>query len=202
MSSQTDQTAAHSELSFEQTLINSFKAQYGNQQNILNFLLPGLEGQVANPQGFDTRTLAALQTQAINNRAMQEQNAIKGAQSYEAAHSGAGLPSGVNAQIAGQIAGQSGAALQGDLTSIQQQNEQLKNQNYWRANGALSGIAEMESPTSYAGAEIGAGNAVANISQASTASDNSGFMGSLSNSFGSSLGKAAGTATSGALFGA
>ncbi len=32
MSSQTDQTAAHSELSFEQTLINSFKSQYGNQK--------------------------------------------------------------------------------------------------------------------------------------------------------------------------
>ncbi len=150
-------------------------------------MLPGLEGQVKNPQGFDTRTLAALQTQAINNRAMQEQNAMKGAGAYEAAHAGAGLPSGVNAQIEGQIAGQSGAALQGDLTAIQQQNEQLKNQNYWRANSALSGIAEMESPTSYAGAEIGAGNAVANISQASTASDDSGFAGAFSKGLGNVL---------------
>jgi hypothetical protein len=64
-----------------------------------------LESLISNPQGYTPAQMAALNSKAIDTTASQYQNALKTEQAQTAAQGGSGLPSGVHAQIKGQLAG-------------------------------------------------------------------------------------------------
>lgn len=191
--SQTDQTAAHQSLSFMENLQSDFKSLFGKQQQVLSFLQGKLTQMFTNPQGFQPATMTAMQSNATNTVAQQTAQAEQAAQLSSAAHGGTGLPSGVQAQVAGDIAAAGSNQLAGEKNQIQIANGQLQNQNQWTAENALFGTAEAQNPLGYASAAGSTGGEIANLSNASTQADQSGFLGKFANSFGSSLGSSLGS---------
>lgn len=176
-----DSTASSSEsttAAFQKTLTAAFQTQFAKQAGVLNFLNGKLTGNINNPQGFNPNTLAALNSQAIEGTGSQYQNALKTEQAQAATHD-SGLPSGVDAQIKGQLAGAAAGETSSALNNIQIQNGQLQNQNYWRSVDALNGVASEENPLGYASGATSAGGTVANLSGAVNASNQSQLLGAL-----------------------
>jgi len=193
-----DDTAKQSEqqtMQFDQQLMSIFQSQYANQTQVLNFLQTALKPMITNPTGYDANALAAMRTSASDTNAQQFQNAQEALNNQITQSSGGSKLTGVSgaaqqAKAALDIAGaQQEANTQNQIT---QADANLKQQNYWNAIGALSGVGSLISPTSYSGQAISGGNTVANLSQAYTQSQQSPLLGAL--------GGAVGGAT-GALFG-
>lgn len=201
MGSGGDSTASAAETQaagFQSSLMSMFQTQYGNQQKLLNFTTPILQSMVSNPQGLSPAALAAERTQATDTTATQTQNAEKAAGAINAQHGGATLPSGVAAQVTGDIAATGAATTSQEQNSITQQNEQLKLQNYWKGIAGLSGNAEIENPLGYASVANQSSSAVATLSQAESESEEAAFQ-----PIGSILGGIGGLASgAGAVIGA
>jgi hypothetical protein len=188
-----------SQQQFTTTLQNAFKQQFGANTGILNFLTGKLTAAVNNPQGFDAKTLASLNTNAVQQTATDYANASKATGAQIAARGGSTLPSGVNAQIQGQLA-QAGANEEtGQLGQIQLANEQQKQSNYWKAVDQLGGVANQESPAQYGSLANGGAGAVAGLSQAYSASEQASPWNQAINSFTSGLGKGLSSFATGGL---
>ena len=174
----TVSAAEKSQAGFQSTLQNAFATQFANQQGVLKNLTSSLTAQQNNPQGFTNAEFQAANSNAINTTAAQEQNAIRAAQNSAAAHGG-GLPSGVQEQVAGQIAGAGANQLSGELNQIQEQSAELANQNYWNATKGLEDVGSLENPNQFAASDNSAASSIANLSEAETASDQSQLLGAL-----------------------
>lgn len=154
---------------FSRALMDIFQQQFAGQQGILNFLNGKLTGMINNPTGFSSQDLAAMRGTASTNVATQTQNALKAAGATAAARSGGAtspVMSGVDKQIQGQIQAAGAGALSNSINNIAIANEEQKQNNYWKAVGAESGVAEMENPQSYASGATSATNAGTNAGSA------------------------------------
>lgn len=172
----TDQNAENAQASFDNQLTQIFTAQYQKQSAITNYLTNLVTPQItAGGQGYSGADLAAARTAATDTLSTQYQNAQR---SVNAGESKA-LPSGVNAQVSGDLAASEASAQAGAQNNITQQNEQLKQQNYWNSINVLNGAAATENPLGYASASTSGNNAVANLSQAYTSSNQSQLLGAL-----------------------
>lgn len=189
----TTQAAEHANLAFTQELQKIFIDQYNNQRGVLNFLKGRLEPGVNNPQGFAPAALAAMRAQATDTIATQFQHAEQALNQKEQTQGGANLPSGVNSQLDAALLAQEAEQQSAASNNITLQNEQQRQANYWRAVGALSGTASELNPLGYASGETASGNAGANLSEANTTANKSGFGGSFANALGSSLGAGIGS---------
>lgn len=169
----TDKAAEASSAAFSSTLQNAFTAQYGKMSATNNFLTSKLTSMANNPTGFTAPTMAAATTNNIQNAATGAQQATQAAQAQEAAHGGTGLPSGVNAQIGGQIDAAAENQLSGNQNQLQIANGELQNQNQWAALSGLQGVSNADNPLGFAGASTGAAGNIAAMSQAYTASNQS-----------------------------
>jgi len=188
-----DETAKNAEISsnsFMKTLQSAFSSQFANQAGILGFLNNKLQAGISNPQGASPQALAAERTMATEGVAKDFAHATVAAQDQIAAHGGNGLPSGVDAQIRGQIAGQAATANSGAQNDITIANENLRQSNYWNAVKGETGVASLEDPLGYAGGSNNAAGAVAGLSNAYTSSDVFGnaIAGGLGTGIGSALG--------------
>jgi len=188
----TAKDAEKSQAAFTTTLQNAFKTQFATQQNVLKFLTGKMEAGITNPQGYDAATKSALNTNVIQDSATNFQNALKTAQAIDATHGGKGLPSGVQEQITGQLAGAQANSESAGLNQVQQQDAQLKQQNYWNSVNALNGTAAQINPLGYAGGANSGSGAVAGLSEAYSQSQQTGFLNTLGNSFAGTLGKTLG----------
>lgn len=184
-----------------------FYDQFGRQQNALNFLNSQAKAMVTNPTGFSPAALAALRAQSTDTVAGNFQNAQKALQEHEAQTGGSLLPSGVNANLdAGLYAKEAQAQAQGE-NEITLQNEDLKNQNYWRALGVLSGDAAAQNPQSYLSGSLDASAGVGSLADAATKANQSGFGSQLESGIASGLGReltggnSTGAASVGGFFG-
>jgi hypothetical protein len=186
--------AEKQQLAFSQQLMQAFTTQFGKQSKTLDFLTSKLQPMIDNPTGLTPEAKASMTSQAINNTATEYQNALKATQARTAGQGGpTGLPSGVQAQISGQLAA-AGAGTEADLLNqIEMQDQQLKNSNYWNAVNAENGVAAQQNPLGYAGGATSAGSAVGGLGTAFFNSKQ-GFGTSFMNSLGSTLGKTLGGA--------
>lgn len=167
----TAQAAETQQMNFDAQLMDIFRAQYGNQLNVLNYLQDQLKPQIANPQGFTPEALAAMRTQAKDTTAAEFANAQRGANVVAGRLGGAALPSGVGAALSGDIAAEAAKAESTAQNNITLANANLRNTNYWNAISALSGNAQLLAPQSYASGATSGTNAVANTSEAVTQSN-------------------------------
>lgn len=197
----TSLDASHWSDNFMKSLMGDFSAQYGKQQNILSFLQGQLTSMFKNPTGFSPATLSALNSMATNNVATGVQNATQAAQLSAAAHGGSGLPSGVQAQVAGQIDAAGSTALAGEKNQIAVQNGELQNQNQWAALSGLEGVSAQENPLGYAGASAGEADAIANLGKAQAENDANNFGTQLGAGVASGFGKSVGGALGGEVGG-
>jgi hypothetical protein len=183
----TIKKAEEQQAGFSKTLMKAFQTQFKGQQNVLNFLTGKLTEGVNTPQGFSAAQIQGLNTQAINNTGVAYQNALKAQQAQSATHGGGGLPSGVQAQIEGQLGGAAAGMQAGQLNEIQLASEQQRQNNYWNSVQGLQQNAGLMNPLGYAGQATGAGSAVAGLGDAYMNSKK-GFWSSFNQSLGSTLG--------------
>jgi hypothetical protein len=165
MCSSGDQTAKANEASqaaFSSLLQSSFSTAFGNNQAILSNLNTSLSNSIKNPTGFTPATLAAMRTGATDTTATQFENAEKSAGAVAASHGGDALPSGVSAQISGDIAQGAASQQSQDQNQISLANAQQQQSNYWNAISGLGTVANLENPTGYAGASSSAANSSTN----------------------------------------
>ncbi len=123
-----------------QTLSNSYDQAFANQQNVLAAQQARLSAQVANPQGFTPQQLAGATTSVNENTATAAKQAMGAAAAYAAAHGGADVGSGAAGQLAGEIASGATLAKSQQLSQVNQQNEELKQANYWRGIEGLNQV--------------------------------------------------------------
>lgn len=188
----TVQGTEKSQASFNQSLQAAFSTQFAKQSALLNFFNNKLQFMASNPTGFTPATMEAMNSQAINNTAEQEQNAIRAAGERSAAQGGNGLPSGVQAQVNAQIAAGGQQQLADELNQNQIANGQLQQQNQWRAIDALSGGIAAENPNQYASEANQAAGTEASLSEANTQAEANSFGGQFMKSLAGGL---AGTAS-------
>lgn len=168
MCSEGDKTVSQTEQSqaaFQQELTKDFSTAFGKNQEILNFLNTTLTNAIKNPQGFSQPALTAMRTGATDAVSKQFQDATVAANATAAAHGGAALPSGVAAQVSGQIAQGAAAEQSKQQQQITLANEQEKQNNYWKAIAGLGGVASQENPNAYASNATSAANSVSNLGQ-------------------------------------
>jgi hypothetical protein len=158
----TAKATEQSQAAFSNTLQASFATAFANNQAILQNLKTTLSNIIANPTGFSPAALTAARTNATDNVSREFQSASTAANAVAAAHGGDALPSGVSAQVSGQIAQGAAAEQSKEQEQITLANEQQRQQNYWNAIGALGGVANAENPTGYAGSSSTAANASTN----------------------------------------
>jgi hypothetical protein len=185
-------SAEKNSLSLQNTMMGYFKQQFGTQQQLLNFINAKMTSQVSNPQGFTKETLAAANTGATEGVARDFATANTATKEMEAQQGGNGLPSGVQAQLTGQNANAAAQEESQAKNQITLANAQQQQQNYWNAVSTLNGTAALENPQSYGSGANAAGEDVANLSQAVSASQKTGFTNTLTNGIASGLGSALG----------
>lgn len=189
----TAQAAEASQASFDNTLQGIFEQQYGKQSAITDYLTQQMEPLISEGgQGYSPQDLAAMRTSATDTLSNQFQGAERAANATESR----GLPSGVNAQIGGALTGEEAQQQSAAQLGITQQNEALKQQNYWNSINVLSGQAATLNPLGYATSATGGSNSVAGLSQAETQAAGPTFGAVLGSLFGG-----IGTALSGPLGG-
>src|ERR1700688_3872227 len=143
---------------FNNQLRSIFGSQFGAQSGILNFLNQKLTSQATNPTGFTAPQMAALNTNNTEGAAKAYASATAATRAAEAARGGSTLPSGVSAQLEAQNATGAAAQEAAGSNQIQLANAAQAQTNQWNALSGLSGVAQMENPTAYAGeATQGAG---------------------------------------------
>jgi hypothetical protein len=170
-------------------LSNVFATQYGLQSSVYAGLTKSLTDQMQNPHGFSPATLSALRGSMTDNLSTQFNNARQGIQAGQAVNGsfGGDVKSGVDAQIRGQLAGQQASSQASGLDQIEQEDEQLKNQNMWKAEEGLQQVAQGEDPNAFAkNANLAAGEE-GQLGSEYAATD-VGFGSKLSGAFASGLG--------------
>lgn len=180
-------------LTFGQKLMGMFSQQFGAQSTILKFLAGKMTDVISKGgEGYSPQALAAARTNATQTVASQYQSAEQAAAERIAAQGGAGLPSGVQAQIQGQIALAAAGANTAAQNEITLANEDARKQSYWAAVNALGGTAAQFDPLGYsASAQNSFGN-VASLSSAVTQSRQSGWTSVLGGALGGVAGAALG----------
>ena len=151
--------------SFGSQLQQSYTNLFAGQQDILKGLNRSLNPIVAagpSQRGMSGAEKSALQTSVINNAGAANTAAQQAARTYGAGQGGgntSGLTSGITKQIEGAIASQSAGQEGAQLNQVEQADWNQGNQNYWRAQGALQGVASLENPNAAASTALGADQA-------------------------------------------
>jgi hypothetical protein len=186
----TAKAAEQQQASFDSQLMAAFQQQFGKQSAVTSYLTSKLQPMIDNPTGVSAADLAAARTSSDDQFSSAYQNAQKALNAKMATSGDSQLPSGVGAQLNSALLQAEAADKATGQNTITMQNEQLKQQNYWNAVNGLNGVATTENPLGYANSATSGSGAVANLSQAVTASSGP--------TFGSIIGGLAGGALSAA----
>jgi len=197
----TAKAAEAQQSQFNQQLMSIFQQQFAKQSQVLDFLTGKLKPMIDNPTGYSPEALAAMRAGATDNLSASYDNAQKALQNRQFALGGRDLPSGVNEQQTGALLTAEAADKGNAQNTITLNDENLKNSNYWNAMNVLSGnVASQFNPLGYANSATSGSNAVAGLSNAVTASQQSGWMGALGGAVGGLFSGAGQAGGFGALF--
>jgi hypothetical protein len=185
----TAKQAEQQQAAFNQQLMAMMQQQFGKQTAIFDYLKGKMQPMIDNPTGYSDQALAAMRAGATDTISGQYQQAQKALQTSEFSGGGRDLPSGVNEQLNATLLNQEAVDKGNSQNGITLANENLKQQNYWNAVNALNGVGTQYNPLGYANAATAGSGAVANLSNAVTASEGPGW--------GSILGGLAGGAITG-----
>lgn len=163
--SSSEKSIQASTQNFGSQMQQNYGTLFSQQQDVLKSINRSLSPIVSagpNQRGFSGAEKSALNTAAINNAGAANTAAQQAARTYGAGEGGgssSGLTSGITKQIEGAIASQSANAEGAQLNQIEQADWNQGNQNYWRAQGAMQGLAGLENPNATAGTALSANNA-------------------------------------------
>jgi hypothetical protein len=178
-----DQIAKQAEvqqMQFQGQLMQVFQQQFGQQSGILDFLKNRLQPMIDNPTGYSDAAKAAMKANATDEISGQYDNATKALQNVQFARGGRDLPSGVDEMQAGALKGAQARDTAGALNTIELNDENLKQNNYWNATNVLSGnVASQYNPLGYSSSANQAGAVTGDLAQAYNASKQSQLLGAL-----------------------
>jgi hypothetical protein len=122
------------------TLNSDYSTTFSEQQQLLANQQARLSAIAANPMGYTTAQLHDATTNINENTATAAKQALGAAAAYSAGHGAADVGSGVAGQMAAGI--ESGAAQSKamQLSQLSQQNEAMKQNNFWNAIGGLNSV--------------------------------------------------------------
>lgn len=121
-------------------LMADYGSSLGNQSQILGQLKARMAYQASNPMGYTPQQLHAATTSINENTATAAKQAIGSAAAFAASHGSADVGGGGAGAMVGQIASQAAQAKSGQLASLGQQNEALKQENMWKSLGGLQQV--------------------------------------------------------------
>lgn len=156
--SEAQKNAQAQQNAFNQQLLDIYKVQFAESQDILKVLTPQLEGMAANPQGFGVDEYHALQAKIVNDVGAQysaaaKQNALEFATTNEA-----GLPSGVELSIDAATRAAAASTVASESTSLTIANEELRQQNQkFAISGLESEAGLVGQETTATGSQAGSG---------------------------------------------
>jgi len=162
----TDEALQQSQAAMVATLNSDYSTTFAEQQQLLAQQTARMNYIAANPMGYTAPQLATATTAINDNTATAAKQAIGAAAAYAGAHGGADTGSGATGQIAGQIASAATQSKAQQLAELSQQNEQLKQKNFWNAISGLNSV----------GSELGGsgGTAIGGAGNAASSSVNAG----------------------------
>lgn len=154
---------AQAEAAFATQLRQSFQTIFGEQQGLLNNLIPKLESIFnagPNQSGFGTAQEAAMRTSAAEGLSTNFANASAAtAERNRQTMGGMELPSGLTALLNANLQGQNAAAQAGAQRDITLQGAELGRANFFQAGNMLSGLASGPlNPNGLAGQATAAGH--------------------------------------------
>jgi len=150
---------------------------FGEQQSVLNSLNAKMSYMAANPLGYTPQELHLMTTSVNENTSNAAKAAIGSAAAFGAAHGSADVGGGATGEIAGEIGSQAAQAKAGQLNQISTANQQLKQQNYWKAISGLSAVGSdfggstgtsLSAESGLSGAATGAGEGAVKADLAGT----------------------------------
>lgn len=171
----TAKKAEQQQAAFNTQLMSVFQQQFATQKNTLDYLKAKMQPMIDNPTGLSAEGLAAARTANTDQYSAAYQNAQQALNRKMVTAGESELPSGVGAQLNAALFNAEAADKATGQNQITMQNEQLKQQNYWNAVNALSGVATQNNPLGYANSATAGSGAVANLSQAVTAANGPGW---------------------------
>lgn len=177
------------QIAFNAQLMDIFNKQFASQQEMLTYLKGKLQPMVDNPTGYSDEALTAMRTSATDTLSQNYENA-KQALGNRAVqlNQGSDLPSGTQEQLNAALLQSEATDKSNAQNTLTLNNENLKQSNYWNALNILNGqSANQYNPLGYATAYNQGSDATANLSQAVTASQQSGFLGALGGIVGGGL---------------
>lgn len=155
---QTDEALQKSQAAFANTLSQNYQLAFGQQQQVLGQQMARLNNMVANPLGYTPTELHAAKTSINDTTATAAKQALGSAAAFAAAHGASDVGGGGAGEIAGEIGANAALSKSQALSSLSQQNEAMKRQNFLTALEGLNnmGSAYGSSAGTAAGTEIGA----------------------------------------------
>jgi hypothetical protein len=127
-----------------QNLINMMNTQFAEQQGLLNnTLIPQLTQMATNPQGFGAQAMAAMRSQAIGTIGTQLASQLQQSQQQFATQDMAGLQSGVQQALRGQLGMQATGQEAGALQNLAIANAQAQMQQQQFGLQGLAGATQL-----------------------------------------------------------
>lgn len=140
--SQTDEALQKSQAAMTNTLNADYSTTFAEQQNVANQQIARMNAIAANPMGYTTPQLHAATTSINENTANAAKQAIGAAAAYAASHGGSAGDVGggpINQAVGAAVSGAAQSKAQ-QLSALSQQNEGLKQQNFWNAISGLNSV--------------------------------------------------------------
>ena len=171
------------------TLNSNYATDFAEQQGVLAQQQARLNAMAANPLGYTPQQLATATSAIDTNTANAAKSAIGAASAYAATHGAADVGSGPTGQLAGAVASSAAQSKAAQLASLSEQNQSMKQQNYWNAIQGLNSVGAQyggSGATAIGGANNAADSAI-NAGSAVVSADNEGWqdLGSLLGGIGS-----------------
>ena len=172
---QTDEALQKSQAAMTNTLNSDYSTTFAEQQGVLQNLQAKMNYIAANPMGYTPQQLATAKTSINENTATAGRQALGSAAAFAASHGGADVGSGGVGELAGQIGTSVAQAKSGQLAQLSQQNEEVKQGNFWKAISGLNSVGSelggaggtaISGAGSAAGSSVGAGSGALAAQQA------------------------------------
>lgn len=162
----TDEALQQAQAAMTNTLNQDYSTTFAEQQQLLKAQQARLNYIASNPMGYTPQQLATSRTAINENTASAARRALGAAAAFAAAHGGADTGSGALGEIAGDIASSAAQSKAQQLAELSNQNEQMKQANFWNAVQGLNSV----------GSELGGagGTAIGGAGESANTSINAG----------------------------
>jgi len=137
---QVDKDLQAAQAKMTTTLNADYSTTFGEQQGLLGNLQAKMNYIAANPMGYSPAQLHAAKTSINENTATAAKQALGAAAAFAASHGAADVGSGPAGELAGEIASGAAQSKSQQLLALSQQNEEMKQKNFWNAISGLNSV--------------------------------------------------------------